>query len=160
MSENVSKQRRAVYLIVADKTEEFSFALRYATRAAELNAAHVGILYVMEKHDFMHWGDIETRMRQEIRQEAEQILWNHARRIYELNGQIPGFYLNHGSVVDALIETIDENPEIKKLILAGGQGSTPGPLISYLSGKGLSRLRVPMTIVPGHLQMEQIDTVL
>lgn len=160
MSKMNKADRRAIYLVVADKSEEFSTALRYAARAAELNAAHVGILYIMEKHDFTHWGEIEQRMRQELRQEAEQILWMHARKVYELNGQIPGLYINHGNTIDALIETIDEYEEVKKLILAGNTGSSPGPLISYLSSKGLSRLRVPLTIVPGHLPPEDVDSVL
>ncbi len=159
MGKSNEKKRKSVYLIVADKSEEFSVALRYAARTAVLNDAHVGVLYVMQKHEFMHWGDVETRMRQEIRQEAEQILWTHARRIHEINGQTAGFYMDHGNANDVLIDTIDNNDEICKLILAGGQGKSPGPIISYLTTKGLSRLRVPLTVVPGHLQADEIDNI-
>ena len=41
---------------------------------------------------------------------------------------------------------------ITKLILGGSvQSKSPGPLVSYFTGKGLSKLRVPLTIVPGNL---------
>jgi len=39
------------------------------------------------------------------------------------------------------------------LILGGHvEGSHPGPLVSYIMGKGLGRLRVPVVLIPGHLK--------
>ena len=45
--------------------------------------------------------------------------------------------------------------------LAGVSGSAgPGPMVSYFSGKGLAKLRVPVVIVPSHLDPEKIDSIL
>jgi hypothetical protein len=43
-------------------------------------------------------------------------------------------------------------------VLAAGTGPEgPGPLITHLSGRVVARLRIPITIVPGGLSMEQVD---
>jgi hypothetical protein len=45
-------------------------------------------------------------------------------------------------------------------VLGAGTGqSGPGPLISFLIGKPAARLRIPITIVPGGLTLEQIDAL-
>ena len=46
------------------------------------------------------------------------------------------------------------------LVLAAGTGAEgPGPLISYLTGKPAARLRIPITIVPGGLTLDEIDAL-
>jgi len=40
---------------------------------------------------------------------------------------------------------------------AGAEG--PGPLITALTGKALTKLRVPLTIVPGGLTEQQLDAL-
>lgn len=65
-----------------------------------------------------------------------------------------------GKKTDALVELIENDKTIKMLLLGGDtQGSAPGPLVSYFSGKGLGQLRVPLTIVPNHLTDEEIDNI-
>ncbi len=46
------------------------------------------------------------------------------------------------------------------LVLAAGTGAEgPGPLVSYLTGKPAARLRIPITIVPGGLSIDQVDAL-
>jgi hypothetical protein len=55
---------------------------------------------------------------------------------------------------------IDEEKSISVLVLAASAGSEgPGPLISALTGKLASKLRIPVTIVPGTLTEAQIDAL-
>ena len=56
-----------VYLVVADGSDEFNIALRYAARRAETSRAHVGILYIISVDDFQHWSNVEAVMRRELR---------------------------------------------------------------------------------------------
>lgn len=149
-----------VYLVAADESDEFHVALRYAARRAQVNRAHVGILHVTVVDDFVHWGTIEARMLRELRQQAEKFVWDVARKVNELNGLLPVIYLREGTRTEAIIDVINEDMNIKMLVLTGGtQGSGPGPLVSYFTGKGLGRLRVPVTVVPGYLEPQKIDSV-
>lgn len=149
-----------VYLVVADETEEFPVALRYAARLADASRGHVAILYVMALQEFQHWGNIEQRMRAELREQAEKLVWNVAKNINDINGQVPAIYLEEGDLHSVLIDVINRDTEIKMLLLAGTTGNSgPGPLVSYFTGKGLGKLRVPVAIVPSHLEAQAIDAI-
>lgn len=154
-----AKHDDGVFLLVADKSDEFAKALRYASRLADYSGAHIGLVYIMEQQGFQHWGNIEERMREEMRKEAEQYLFDVANSVREITGKNPAFYIQQGAKTETLISLINEDRTIKMLILGGDTQGTPGPLVTYFSGKGLGQLRVPMTVVPGHLEMSEIDNI-
>ena len=148
------------FLVVADESQEFNISLRYAARMAKANRAHLGILYVISLDDFQHWTSVEAAMRREMREQAEKFVWSIARRVNELTGQSPGLYILEGNHNDVLVNLINNDPSIKMLILGGGTGTAgPGPLVSYFTGKGLGRLRIPVLVVPGHLDSQNIDAI-
>lgn len=148
------------YLVVVDESSEFQVALRYAARRAQAHRAHLGILQIVNIEAFTEWSNVEERMRREMRGEAEKFIWNIAKNINELNELRPCLYVAEGARNDTIIDIINEDMNIKSLILAGGtQGSSPGPLVNYFTGKGLSRLRVPVVVVPGDLSPAEIDSV-
>jgi hypothetical protein len=159
----IQQERRqgdgGVYLVVAEESAEFELALRYACRRARTNRAHVGILQVMEVEDFIHWSNLEARMRRELRGQAEKALWAAAKRANDINGHMPILYIREGARVDAITETINEDHNIRNLIIAG-TASGPGPLVSHFTGKGLAKMRVPVIVVPGGLGAEnRVDAI-
>lgn len=141
-----------VYLVVADNSDEFFVALKYAAKMAHANGCHLGVLRVMEQQDFQHWGGVEARMRQEQQDEAEAAFAEISARLEEYEDMTVGFYLEEGGGMETVLRVIEEDPNITMLILGGKeQGGGPGPLVSYLAGKGLAKLGVPIMIVPEHL---------
>ncbi len=139
------------YLVVADDSEEFKTALRYACFAARSHRGRLGILHIMENQDFEHWGAVENRMKKELREQAEKYVWTIAKTANDINGIIPSLYIAQGEPGEALMQTIDQDHHIVQLIL-GGHGHTPGPLVSFCIGKGLERLKVPVVVVPAHIK--------
>jgi len=149
-----------VYLVVAEDTQEFKVALHYAARRAEAGRAHVGIMHIINVDDFQHWGNVEAIMRKEMRAEAEKNLWEHAKYVSDLNGLYPVLYIAEGVRTDVIVDGINEDENIRMLILGGAeQASGPGPLVSYFTGKGLAKLRVPVLVVPSHLETQKIDNI-
>ena len=139
------------YLIVADGSEEFSVALCYAVRMANENKCRVGIVYVMENQGFLHWGNIEKRMLDEQRAEAEAMINKACIDVEDRGGALPAVYIEQGGRTDALMSVIENDENVSMLILAAGtQGNNPCPLVSHFTGKGLSKLRVPVMVVPDH----------
>ena len=149
------------FLVVADETSEFNASLRYAARMAKAHRGHVCILYVMVIDDFQHWSNVEAIMRKEMRDQAEKFIWSVARRVNDLTGQIPGLYVEEGQPHDVLTRVMNDDLSIKMLILGGGgSGSSgQGALVNYFTGKGLDRLRIPVLVVPGHLDPVKIDAI-
>jgi nucleotide-binding universal stress UspA family protein len=149
-----------VFLVVVDETEEFQAAVHYAARRAAHTGGRVALLYVIEESELQHWIAIENLAREERREEAEGLMQRLCEEIAPVAGSVPVVYIREGRRRDELLALINEEPSISILVLAAGTGPEgPGPLISYLTGKPAARLRVPITIVPGGLTMEQLDTV-
>jgi hypothetical protein len=91
-------------------------------------------------------------MRQERREEAEKLLQGIAGRIKEMSGLMAVLYIGEGSAADAVLKTIQDNPDISNLFLGGStKAGGPGPLVSYFLGKGISKLPVPLTVIPDHI---------
>ncbi len=142
------------YLVVADESEEFHIALKYAVRMANANKCRIGVFYTMQGGDFMHWGNIQKRLADDQRAQAEEVLTSACYEVEDCGGDIPALYLTEGNPVKALANAIDNDPSISMLILAGGtSGKGPGPLVSYFTGKGFSRLGIPVLVVPDHFDL-------
>lgn len=146
------------YLIVADESAEFDIALRYAARMAVTRRGHVGVVHIIDIEEFQHWGKVEHKMLREMREQAEKFVWGVAKKVNDLTGQIPAIYVEDGKRNDTLIDIINRDPMIMQMVLgAGTSAGGPGPMVSYFTGKGMGRLRVPVVIVPGHLEPQAID---
>ncbi len=150
--------RSAVFLVVVDNTPEMGVALRWASLRARRTGGRVGLVRVIRPADFQHWAAVGNLMSAEAREEAEQLLMEHAAEVFRLYGGMPVLYLREGETRDAVVELIQEDEDIRILVLAASTNRRgPGPLITHLTKKAISQLRIPVTIVPGGLTDEQID---
>ena len=157
-SEGPSNDR--IFLCVVDSTEEVQVAIRFASRRAWRTGGRVAMLYVMEPADFQHWMSVEEKMREERRAEAERVLQEHSSEVYDICGAMPSLYVREGSPADAILELIEEEPRIAILVLGAGTGKKgPGPLVSSIAGKLSGKFPIPITVVPGNLDPEQIDAL-
>ena len=152
------------YLVIADEHEqELSLAaLYYALNLAELNDGHVSIVHIQDPdEDFMHWGAVENRMKQDMRASSEKILFQYAKECNAYNGHIPSLYSREGEQIKIINEIIDADPRISALILgANTSGSNSGPLISHFTNKAMAQLRIPVTVVPGNLDIQRIEEII
>lgn len=142
----------ATFLVVADDSKEFGAALRYACKAARRNRGYLGILKIIEDQDFQNWGTVEALMKKELRTQGEQYLWDVAKIANDESSLIPSLYFAEGDASEAVMQTIEKDPNIAQLILGAGQEDGPGPIVTYLLNKGFSRLRIPVVIVPAGLK--------
>lgn len=146
----------ATYLVIADDSDEFPIALRYALRLAQARRGHIAVASVMEDQDFSHWGGVEAKIRQEQRRETEEKLWKIGRIARELTGHIPALHITEGDSITAVTDIIENDNTIHMMILANG-ASGPGPLVSHFAVKQSGKIRIPVLIVPGHLADDDID---
>ena len=148
------------FLVVVDETDEMRTALHYACRRAEHTGGRVAMLYVLEPPEFQHWLGVERVMQDEARQEAEQTLQQLAAKVQTLTGKLPALHVREGRRREELLALISEDPTISILVLATASGrEDPGPLVTYLIGHMGDQMRVPVTLVPGHLTEEEIDAL-
>lgn len=153
-------ERAAVFLVVVDNSPEMRVALRWASLRARRTGGRVGLVRVIRKADFQHWAAVGNLMQVEAREEAEQLLQEHAAEVSRLYGGMPILYLIEGDPKSAIVDLLEKEKDIRILVLATSTGRRgPGPLITHLTKKALGQLRIPVTIIPGGLTDEQIDTL-
>ncbi len=149
-----------VFLVVVDETEEHRLAVQYAARRAAHTGGRLALLYVVEPAELQQWMAIEELARAERREAAEELLQRLCEEIAPVAGSMPMVYIREGRRRDELLALIAEEPSISILVLAAGTGPEgPGPLISYLAGKPAARLRIPITIIPGGLSLDEVDAL-
>ena len=151
---------RRKFLCVVDDSPECRLALRFAFRRAARTGGGVVLLYVIEPADFQHWVAVENLMREEAREAAEKVLHTLADEVSQWSGIMPEFAIREGRKEDEVIALLEVEPEIRLLVLgASAEKDGPGPLVSALAGLMSANMRVPVTVVPGNLTIEQIDEI-
>ena len=149
-----------IFLVVIDNSPELRVAMRYACRRAHRTGGRVALLHVVDDEDFRQFIGVSDVMREESRKEAEALVQKMASEVQKLSGAMPVLYLREGNRRDELLKLIAEEPTISILVLgASTNPKGPGPLVSALTGKFVSRLRIPVTIVPGNLSDADIESL-
>lgn len=149
-----------VFLVVVDETPEHRLAVHYAARRAAHTGGRLAMLYVIEPTERQHFRAIEELARAERREAAEEVLSRLCEEVAPIAGGVPIVYIREGRRREELLALIDEEPSISILVLAAATGPEgPGPLITTLAGKAVSRLRIPVTIVPGGLSVDQVEAL-
>ena len=149
-----------VFLVVVDDTDEWRWALKFACGRAAHIGGRVALLHVLERGEFQHFAGVAELMKAEFRQEAEDRLSRVGEEVQSLTGRLPELHLREGAAREEVITLINDDPAISILVLGAKTGSDgPGPLISYLTTKGLGRLRVPITIVPDTIDESSLSSL-
>jgi nucleotide-binding universal stress UspA family protein len=149
-----------VFLVVVDETPEMQKALHFASARAQHTGGRVAMLYVIEPPEFQHWLGVERVMQEEARQLAEETLQALAAKVQAMTGRMPILHIREGRRRDELLALLEEELDISILVLGTASGhSDPGPLVTYLVGSMGEKVRVPITLVPGHLSEEEIDNL-
>jgi len=153
-------KRDRVFLVVVDDSPEREIALRYACLRARNGGGRVALLRVVEPVEMIEWAGVGAMMAEERRDEAEKLLSGLGAQVQEITGGLPILLIREGEARDELLALLEEDPRISILVLASATGgSSPGPLISALTGRYASRVRVPLTIVPGGLDNAELERV-
>ena len=147
-------------LVIIDDSPECDRAVYLASRRAARTGARVVMLRVIETHDQgQQWLGVADIMRAEAHEEANQVLARFAARAHKIAGITPEQVIREGDKAEQIFALIDEDEDIAALVLAAGTGTEgPGPLVSSLS-KSAGTFPIPIAIVPGHLNDEEIDSM-
>jgi len=160
MSEQTIRADERIFLVVVDESPEMRNALRYACRRAKRTGGRVALLYVMDPPEVQQWGGVADLMRQEARQQAEEVIARHADVAVSLTGQPPTIHIREGLSREELVKLLSEDRSISVLVLGSASNTDgPGPLVSAFAGKLGNQLRIPLTIVPGALTEAEIDAI-
>ena len=83
-----------------------------------------------------------------------------AAEVFTQTGTMPTVHIREGKRSDELVALLQEDPSVSLLVVGTASGSSnPGPLVTFLMSHLGRRIRIPVTLVPGELSIEEIDAL-
>lgn len=147
------------FLVVLDDSRECLNAMRFAAMRAAKTGGGVQILSIIPPDEFQHWIGVGNIMREEARERIHAHFEVFAKWMRDKQGVDPELVIREGEAVPQILAQIREDQEVGVLVLgAGTDKGGPGPLVTQLS-KSSGTLPVPITIVPGELSKERLESV-
>ena len=149
-------EKEIIFLVVLDDSEEMFRALRYAARRSSRNNGRVALLYTFDTLEFSHWKAVEDIAEAESRDDAESKIKEYENFILEFTNKKPKKFIMKGDRVECIINFLSDNKFISNFVLASSNSGSDS-LISAFTGKQMSKIKVPLTIIPSNLSEEEID---
>jgi nucleotide-binding universal stress UspA family protein len=147
------------FLVVLDDTRECLNAMRFAAMRAAHTGGGVTILSIIPPEEFQHWMGVADLMRTEARERIEAHFEVFAKWMRDKQGVNPDLVIREGDPVAEILALVRDDPQIGVLVLgAGSEKSGPGPLVTAMS-RASGSLPVPITIVPGEMSKERLESI-
>ncbi|HEX2380399.1 MAG TPA: universal stress protein [Methyloceanibacter sp.] len=147
-------------LVVVDETPECESALAFAASRAQRTGGQLSLLYVIEPDVDFQWLAVEDVAREEGHNKAKAVFRLFGRKLKAMGFAklVPEEVVREGIKAEEITKLIEEDEDVGLLVLGASKDpSGPGPLVSTLAGGRLAgTFPVPITLVPGHLSIEEI----
>ena len=148
------------FLVCVDQRPQSRVAARYAAMRARNTGDQLALLHVMEPAEFQHWVAVGDVMEEERRVEAEVLVQSTAMEIRELVGSIPEVILREGDIGEEILAQVEADSSIDLLVVgAAAPEDKCFSLITFLAGKLVGHLSIPLVVVPGNLTDAQIENM-
>lgn len=154
---------RRKYLLVIDESEEVNAAVYYAASRIRHSGGSIVMLYVIQPQEFQHWMGVRQIQLEEETAKAKALFRLYRRKLNQAGFEdVPTEeVIGEGKEADEIIRVIKEDEDIAILVLGAATGAEgPGPLVSSLAaGTAAGTFPIPVTVVPGHLTLDEIQAL-
>ena len=150
-------KHRSKFLVIIDDSLELGAAIRFAAKRALNTRGGIVLLNIIEHSDPQQWQSVEEIIIQESRDDAEQKLQKWSKVVHDISGATPEIVIKEGITSECIIEFLQEDDQIRFLVLAAAEGDEPGPLVSLLAGKKSGILPIPVVVIPSAITNDSID---
>jgi nucleotide-binding universal stress UspA family protein len=155
--ENLANMRK--FLVVLDDSRECLNAMRFAALRAAKTGGGVTILSIIPPEEFQHWMGVADLMRAEARERIEAHFEVFAKWMRDRQGVNPELVIREGDPVAEILALVRDDTEIGVLVLGAGiDKAGPGPLVTAMS-RNSGNLPIPITIVPGEMSKERLESI-
>ena len=147
------------FLVVLDDTRECLNAMRFAAMRATRTGGGVQILSIIPPEEYQHWMGVADLMRAEARERIEAHFEVFAKWMRDRQGVNPELVIREGDPAVEILAQVKDDSSIGVLVLgAGVDKSGPGPLVTLMT-RSAGNLPVPITIVPGDMSQERLESI-
>lgn len=151
------------FLLIMDDSQELDAALYYAASRIQRSSGSIVMLYVIVPQEFQHWINVRQQQVEEETTKAKALYRLARRKLNQagFDGVACEEVIREGAKGEEIRKLIDGDEDIAIMVLGASTEQTgPGPLVSSLAaGTGAGNFPVPITIVPGNLELEDIQAL-
>ena len=151
------------FLIIVDDSAEVESALYYAASRVQRASGTLVMLYVIEPQEFTHWVGVRDRQIEEETATAKALFRLFRRKLNQAGFEAVAAEeaIREGAKAEQIVKAIEDDEDVAILVLgASTDAKGPGPLVSALAaGKLAGSFPIPITIVPGYLELEDIKSL-
>ena len=147
------------FLVLLDDSRECLNAMRFAAMRAAHTGGGVVILSVIPASDIQHGFGVADVMRAEAQERIEAHFEVFAKWMRSRPKVEPELVIREGDPADELIKQIADDPEIGIVVLGlNPDKAGPNPVLNRLLREA-STLPCPITIVPGDISKERLESI-
>jgi nucleotide-binding universal stress UspA family protein len=147
-------------LVCIGGREESETALRFACLRAIKLGMSISMVHILEPADFQGLMSVTDVIRKEKEEEARDLLNDMADIARQITGQMPIIILREGRLEDQIIRAIHDQRDVSMVVFGLRQDSQRGPKIaSKLTAQLGDTLMVPLVLIPGNLNEEQLEVL-
>jgi nucleotide-binding universal stress UspA family protein len=152
-------------LVAVDGSNNSVLAAGVGARLARLLNARVGLIHVVEAPALSFWVGVETRMKDEIREQAERELTEIAGKMNAICQIMAEYFIVEGAAEEEIPRVVHDSADAIMLVM-GCQGIATERRsrlrmrhkAGHLAGQLPELLHVPLLVVPPDLPLSHICT--
>lgn len=146
------------YLVCVNKEEYSKVAVHFACNMAKKNNGTITLLHVIEPADYQTFGAVADKMKEEQRNETENLFQELAGDVFNKTGIRPILLIKEGLIEDEIIKLVDKDNNFHMLVVGSAPASlAKSKIIPPLVAQSGNKLRIPIVIIPGTMEQKQID---
>lgn len=150
--------KKSKLLVCVDASEHSRVAVHYACKEAERLSYKVELLHVINPSDYNSLFMGGDMIREEKMAEAEAAMKAIVKDAKKISDLKPSYKIREGLLSEEVRAAIEEDGTVNMLILGKApEEASKSDLITVLSAELVSKIMVPMLIVPGNLTDAQIE---
>ena len=149
-------------LVIADDSPEMEIALEYACARSKKTSRKIIIATFIEPLDVLTTQGVTEIMKNEAREEAENLLQKAASHVKNKTGEMPLWHLEKGETIAELKKLLEEEEKINVLVLAANsdpKNKESNMIINSLVSQEITNIKVPVMIVPGNFSKDHIALI-
>ncbi len=151
------------FLLIVDESQEVDAALYYAASRIQRSSGSLVMLYIIVPQEFQHWINVRQQQVEEETAKAKALFRLVRRKLNQAGFEDVAAeeVIREGSKGEEIRKLIDEDEDIAVFVLgASTDPAGPGPLVASLAaGTAAGSFPIPITIVPGTLELEDIQAL-
>jgi nucleotide-binding universal stress UspA family protein len=148
-------------MVVVDESPEVEGALLYAAGRVLHAGGNILLLYVIEPEN-QFWEGVRQAQLEEQTNKARAVFRLFRRKLNNEGYEAVQTeeVIREGKKLEEIVKQIDEDEDVAVLVLgASKEAAGPGPLVSGLASGLAGKFPIPITIVPGDLEVEDIKAL-